>query len=436
MWLEDVVYGALAKGVNKPTVVVLNVALVSCIFCLVCLLAISCLSAPALAPHVGFMIFLATALTVTVNWFLAQRKCVTAVEIGSLRPYLARRSMASAAKSAGAARGKTVAVAVSGGVDSAVAAMLLKQQGHDVVGVFMRNWDEGEETGNGNCSVEQDCRDAQRVCRHLDLPFYEADFVERYWHEVFLDFVAQCGRGLTPNPDLPCNRRIKFDALRKFAEGLGADTLATGHYARLAHSGEGKPPLLLRGVDSSKDQSYFLASVHGDALRNVLFPLGALRKADVRSMAAEAGLAAASRRSSAGICFIGRRNFGDFISQYVAPMPGRFVEVGSGCDLGPCAKLAAITHGQRAGIGGAADRMYVVGKDVPQRIVYVARGGDHAALFTNTALLHEPHWISGAAPVALMEAPGMDCSYKARYRQEVHQCEEQGLEVPAACLTD
>ena len=309
-----------------------------------------------------------------------------------------------------------VAVGISGGVDSAVAAMLLKQQGHEVVGVFMRNWDEGEETGNQNCSVERDLRDAAAVCRQLGIPLHEADFVSKYWTQVgkvgtgftdrvwqravsslgrrawvtssgqqrssrwgwrkgksslaaegalaacggpgmgaaakgvqvctavdtthavaaladghparpavaqvFSEFVSQCARGLTPNPDLACNRHIKFDALLSFAEQLGADAVATGHYARvawptaagrgasatagsLAGSSSAAGPQLLRGLDRRKDQTYFLASVQQQALERVLFPVGGLLKPQVRQFAAEAGLVSATRRSSAGICFIG-----------------------------------------------------------------------------------------------------------------------------------
>ncbi|KFM26836.1 tRNA-specific 2-thiouridylase MnmA [Auxenochlorella protothecoides] len=198
-----------------------------------------------------------------------------------------------------------IAVGISGGVDSAVAALLLQRAGHDVQGLFMRNWDEGEETGNRNCSVEADAAAAARVCRHLGVPLAEVDFVSEYWTRVFEGFLAQAGRGLTPNPDLACNRHIKFDLLAERAAALGCGALATGHYARLE---PGDPPRLLRARDAARDQTYFLAS-------------------------------------------------------YLAPLPGHYRDVDSGADLGPAANLLALTLGQRASVGGGPQRAYVAGKD-------------------------------------------------------------------------
>lgn len=318
-----------------------------------------------------------------------------------------------------------VAVAVSGGVDSAVAAMLLKQAGHDLFGIFMRNWDESEETGNQNCSVEEDYQDAKRVCEHLSIPLYEADFIDQYWNRVFSHFVTRYSKGLTPNPDLECNRSIKFDALLKHAQGLGAERIATGHYARLAPGIDGGSVQLLKGLDRNKDQSYFLASVPSQALQHFMFPLGHLTKRVVRAMAEEEGLSSATRRSSAGLCFIGRRKFGDFIAGYVEPIKARYIGVTSGKDLGECSNLAAVTWGQRAAIGGLPNRCYIVGKDVPNRIVYVADGGaghDHPALLSRTALLHTPQWIAGDAPGQLQQGLPLCCSFKARYRQADKTC--------------
>lgn len=271
--------------------------------------------------------------------------------------------------------------------------------------------------------------------------------------------MADCGRGLTPNPDLACNRHIKFDALLAFArDKLGADAVATGHYARLlwpseaaaaaaataALRGEAAPiahasgpgglyaaaegehdelgPQLLRGVDRCKDQSYFLASVERSSLARVLFPLGGMQKPAVRALAAEAGLAPADRRSSAGICFIGRRDFGDFLSQYAPPAPGCYVDVDGGADLGPCPNLLALTHGQRPGLGGLPGKTYVAGKDVVAGVAYVARGRDHAALLCRTALLRTPHWLSGRHAAALAAHGWLACEYKARYGQQPAPC--------------
>ncbi|GAB4823030.1 hypothetical protein N2152v2_010076 [Parachlorella kessleri] len=328
-------------------------------------------------------------------------------------------------------RGQTVAVGVSGGVDSAVAAFLLKERGYDVVGVFMRNWDEGEEVGNQNCSVERDLRDAAAVCRQLGIPLHEADFVNKYWTQVFEDFLAQCSRGLTPNPDLACNRHIKFDALLDFATQLGAPLVATGHYARLRHLGGPAGPAgpsgsssvqLLRGADPEKDQTYFLASVQQESLQRVLFPVGGLRKAEVRQLALARGLVPTERRSSAGICFIGRRNFADFLAQYIPPLPGTFVSVDSGKALGVCPNILTVTLGQRPGIGGAAERTYVAGKDMVNRVVYVCQGHDHPALLTRTALLRMPHWLSPQHQHLLAEQGFLRCQYKARYRQQLGGC--------------
>ncbi|KAK9826481.1 hypothetical protein WJX81_003658 [Elliptochloris bilobata] len=300
--------------------------------------------------------------------------------------------------------------------------MLLKQQGHDVVGVFTRNWDEAEEAGvPGGCG-EADLEATRRVAAQLRIPLAEADFTARYWHDVFADYVEQAGRGLTPNPDLPCNRHIKFGALAAWAAERGADALATGHYARLRRHPGGGPPQLLRAVDNAKDQSYFLAGVPGAALASVEFPVGGLLKNTVRALAAEAGLASAARRSSAGICFIGRRKYGEFLEGYAAPLEGRYMDVDSGADLGPCANLAALTHGQHASIGGCQQRMYVAGKDLVAGRAWAAAGRDHPALFSGEALAGVPQWVAGVPPAALAAGRPLHCQFKARYRQALAEC--------------
>lgn len=313
-----------------------------------------------------------------------------------------------------------VAVGISGGVDSAVAALLLQKQGYDVTGVFMRNWDEREETGNSNCSIEADFRQAKKVCSSLSIDLLEANFVSKYWDEVFVNFLDRLRQGSTPNPDLDCNRFIKFSAFTDFAFNKGFDKIATGHYARISHTATNQ--LLLTGMDKNKDQSYFLASINPRILQNVLFPLGDLKKAQVRRIAEAHNLPPADRKSSTGICFIGNRNFKDFISGYIETAEGRFVDIDSGKDLGQCPNIFAYTYGQRPGIGGLPKKTYVVGKNVGKRLVYVAQGRDHDALYTRKARISELHWLSSTHHQTYKEVHQLDCYFKARYRQKKSPC--------------
>eukprot|EP00850_Spirogloea_muscicola_P017861 SM000157S02091 [mRNA] locus=s157:217922:220163:- [translate_table: standard] len=323
----------------------------------------------------------------------------------------------------------TVAVALSGGVDSAVAAMLLQRAGYHVVGVFMRNWDAADDAGAARCALDDDRRDAQAVCRHLGIPFEEVEFVQRYWVDVFADFLAEYQQGLTPNPDLSCNRHIKFGALLSHVLQGGADVLATGHYARIAREAITQRVRLLRGADRAKDQSYFLAGVKEEALRRVLFPLGSLQKSDVRRLAAEARLPVAAKRSSAGICFVGRRKFADFLAEYVAAAPAEFVCVESGTVLGAApGGLPRFTHGQRACIAGAPEPWFV-GKDA-----LLGRCSSLAALTTlpfsapPLSPVHSLYWVAGQAPAALEHGEHVRFLYKARYVQEPGLCEAALME--------
>jgi tRNA-specific 2-thiouridylase len=340
----------------------------------------------------------------------------------------------------------------------------------------MRNWDEREETGNiENCSVERDARDAAAVAKKLDIPFTEADFVSKYWVDVFQDFLHKYSQGLTPNPDLACNRNIKFGALVHYAMmELDVKYIATGHYARIqsgrkitteeeggGEGGEGgnegenhattnseNTIELLRGVDERKDQSYFLATIHRQALHHTLFPIGHLLKPQVKQLATEAGLhTTVFRRSSAGICFVGRRrNFAQFLEQYLPPVTGRFIDVDNGLDIGECKNLLALTHGQKAGLAGAVGKLYVVGKDMVRRIVYVAVGRGHPALFSRRVLVKRPaEWLvdigGGASSSAAASSTHNDnttftggsnnsdavsllfrCQYKCRYGQQAKWC--------------
>lgn len=249
---------------------------------------------------------------------------------------------------------------MSGGVDSSVAALLLQQAGYEIFGMHMRNWDEeeekGEHRGPGVCSGAQDLADAKDTCRALGIEMQEVSFVQEYWMRVFEPTLEGYRSGLTPNPDVMCNREIKFDALLDAALGLGAVALATGHYARIDYKPlalESGVARLLRGIDERKDQSYFLSSVSGERLARSVFPLGSLLKSEVREMALQAGLPSARKKDSMGLCFIGKRNFKSFLSQYVPPAePGRFVSV-DGEDLGPNQGAHLYTVGQGAKIGGA-----------------------------------------------------------------------------------
>jgi tRNA-specific 2-thiouridylase len=296
-----------------------------------------------------------------------------------------------------------VAVALSGGVDSAVAALLLVRAGETVVGLHARVWDAADEAGGGECSGDADAAAAARVARALSVPLHTVDAVRPYWTDVWEPFVAGYAAGGTPNPDLGCNVSVKFGALAAAAAALGARRLATGHYARLAPGPTPGTARLFRGVDRLKDQSYFLAAVPGAALARAAFPVGGLTKPAVRALAAAHPALAAlpAARSSAGICFVGRRDFGGFMKGYAAPVEGVFECVDSGRALAACPDLLALTLGQRARIGGSPVPLYVVGKDVEGRRVLVGAGRHHAALFARGAALGAPAWVAGAPPPGL-----------------------------------
>ena len=321
-----------------------------------------------------------------------------------------------------------LALGLSGGVDSAVAGALLRRCGVQLRPLFVRSWDEAEERDLAGraCSYAEDLKAAHACASHAALqgaaPLAELDVVRDYWADVFVPFLATAAAGGTPNPDLRCNRAVKFGAMQAAALGAGAHALATGHYARIRRDTHGEVPQLLRGVDEHKDQSYFLASVRGESLRRALFPLGALRKRHVRAVASALGLPAASRRSSAGICFVGRRPFAQFLEGYLPRQPGRFVSVADGADLGAHAGRDGYTHGQRARLGGCAEPQFVVGKRASDAAVFLAPGKAHPALFARTATVGGLFWVAGAPPPALLDAKsasgaGVALHAKARYLQ-------------------
>ncbi|MBS0626053.1 MAG: tRNA 2-thiouridine(34) synthase MnmA [Verrucomicrobia bacterium] len=308
---------------------------------------------------------------------------------------------------------KTVVVGMSGGVDSSVSALLLKEQGYNVIGLFMKNWEEADDQGVCKASKEYD--DVVRVAEQLQIPYYSVNFVEEYREMVFAQFLADYRAGLTPNPDILCNREIKFKVFLDKAIELGADFLATGHYCRTSN---GK---LLKGSDPDKDQSYFLHSIEGKALSRVLFPVGHLTKKEVRALARANNLATSEKKDSTGICFIGKRDFKPFLANYLGTKPGPFKTL-DGTIVGQHDGLAFYTLGQRKGmgLGGEGDAWYVVGKNTESNTVFVERGALHPALFADSLIAGPFSWIDRPPPTR--------CRAKIRYRQEDQACTIEPLE--------
>ena len=319
---------------------------------------------------------------------------------------------------------KTVVIGMSGGVDSSVAAYLLKKQDYNVVGLFMRNWDSvinNDFLGNPNlandiCPQEEDYNDAVEVCKKLDVPLHRVDFVKEYWDNVFTYFLDELNKGRTPNPDVMCNKYIKFDAFFEKAKELGADYIATGHYARVI---DGK---LCKGLDDNKDQSYFLAYVDKNKFKNVLFPIGELTKPEVRKIAEELDLITAKKKDSTGICFIGERNFRSFLKNYLPNIPGDIVDIETNEVLGKHIGLMYYTLGQRKGLdlGGNKEKHYVAEKDLEKNILYVASGDENKYLYTTSAIIENFNFLT--------EDRLSECTCKFRYRQKDVDCKVEYLE--------
>ena len=318
---------------------------------------------------------------------------------------------------------KKVIVGISGGVDSSVAAILLKSQGYEVEGLFMRNWDtsvNGDFLGNPDlnndiCPQEKDYNDAKKVCEKLNIPLHRVDFVKEYWDYVFTYFLDELKKGRTPNPDIMCNKYIKFDMFAKEAKKLGADYIATGHYAKI------KDGILYRAKDTNKDQTYFLSQVSKEQLKNVLFPLGDLTKKEVREIAHKYDLITADKKDSTGICFIGERNFKHFLENYLPNKPGNIVNIETGEVLGKHEGLMYYTIGQRRGlhVGGTSERLFVVEKDLNKNILYVAMGDENKYLLSYSALIEE---------VNLLDKLPKKCTAKFRYRQQDNSIETKVLD--------
>lgn len=310
-----------------------------------------------------------------------------------------------------------IIVGMSGGVDSSVCALLLKERGYRVEGLFMKNWD--ERRPDGGCLWQQDVEDAMSVCEKLSIPINTVDLSDAYWRQVFSHFLEDCKNGMTPNPDVLCNQKIKFSAFLEHTARLGATKIATGHYARLED--EGGQILLRKGRDLNKDQSYFLCRLNQRQLRGSLFPLGAMEKHKVRRLARRAGLPVHNKKDSTGICFVGERRFREFLGRYLPAQPGA-IEDHRGCVVGQHQGIFYYTLGQRRGlgIGGRRDAdgapWYVYAKDVERNVLRVVQGRDHPLLYSRRLIAAELNWIGGAP-----DTPH-HCAAKTRYRQADQDC--------------
>lgn len=318
---------------------------------------------------------------------------------------------------------KRVVLGLSGGVDSSVAAYLLKEQGYEVIGLFMRNWDSttnNDILGNPTleddvCTQEQDFQDAQDVADHLGIPLHRVDFIQEYWDDVFTYFLDEYKKGRTPNPDIMCNKYIKFDAFVKHAMKFDFDYIAMGHYAQVTHDGE---VMLLRGVDNNKDQTYFLSQLTKEQLAMTLFPIGHLEKKDVRRIAHEQNIPTKDKKDSTGICFIGERNFAEFLSNYLPAKPGKMVTE-DGEFIQNHAGLMYYTIGQRKGLGiGGSNKFsnepwFVIGKNLEKNELIIGQGFHHPTLYSDSCLVTDVNLVNKTK----YEFP-LECTAKFRYRQQ------------------
>ena len=311
-----------------------------------------------------------------------------------------------------------VIVGMSGGVDSSVSAYLLLQQGYVVEGLFMKNWEEDD--GTEYCTAKEDLKDAQAVCDKLGIKLHTANFSAEYWDNVFEHFLAEYKAGRTPNPDILCNKEIKFKAFLEYAQALGADYIATGHYTR--RSADTDCAQLLKGLDPNKDQSYFLHAVNGKQIAKTLFPVGELPKPEVRRIAQEQGLATYDKKDSTGICFIGERRFKDFLQQYLPAQKGTIV-TDEGKVIGEHQGLMYYTIGQRQGIGiggvknSAEAPWFVVSKDLVNNRLVIGQGHEHPLMMSRSLYSQKLDWVAGECPTLPLR-----CKAKTRYRQPDQDC--------------
>lgn len=324
---------------------------------------------------------------------------------------------------------KKVILGMSGGVDSSVSAVILKNQGYDVTGIFMKNWDEKDD--EGVCTAKQDYDDVRKVADKLGIDYYTVNFEKQYWDEVFTYFLDEYKKGRTPNPDVMCNQEIKFKAFLDYALKLDADYIAMGHYARVEKKGDYF--YLKRGIDSNKDQTYFLSRIGQKALSKTIFPIGDIEKAKVREIAKEYELATALKKDSTGVCFIGERDFDKFLDKYLLSKKGDMIDISTNKKIGTHNGLIHYTLGQRKGLGiggiGSGEPWFVVGKNLKENKLYIAQGENHPALYTKSLIGENPFWILEKEP----EFP-YKCTAKFRYRQAdipvtLYKCDDGNIKV-------
>ena len=307
-----------------------------------------------------------------------------------------------------------IVVGMSGGVDSSVAAYLMHREGHEVIGVFMNNWEEKDDSGA--CTSERDWADVRHVCDVIGIPYYSVNFAKEYQERVFSHFLSEYRKNRTPNPDVLCNREIKFNVFLDFARKLGAEKLVTGHFASVGKDGD--EYTLLRAADENKDQTYFLYMVDQPALSMAHFPLGGMLKSEVREIARKAGIPVSEKKDSTGVCFIGERNFKQFLKGYL-PAQGGDMQTLDGRTVGHHDGLMYYTLGQRRGlgIGGSGDgrRWFVVGKDLERNVLLVEQGEDSPLLYSLRAVGSEPYWVAGHPPVE--DGQPLACKVRLRHRQ-------------------